>query len=36
MITLIEKKARVAMLISNEIDFRAKTVIGRKKFISQR
>lgn len=35
MLTLITKKVRVAMLISNEVHFRAKIVTGRKKFISQ-
>lgn len=31
-----QRKAGVTILISNEVDFRAKIVIGRKKMISQR
>lgn len=31
-----ERKAAVAMLISDELDFRGKTVTGRQKAISER
>lgn len=31
-----QKKARVTILISDEVDFRAKIVTGSKKVISQR